>query len=87
MFWRPALSVASGAVVTVGSTFVACSLATEVEKSANRVLYWCAPEKYAYVEYAYGLTEDQLRKARLLATRHSLRLPISQLASSLASSE
>jgi len=68
MSWiRPFQATLSGAAITLGSTIVSCGLAIQVEASAHRLLFWCAPEKYANVEYAYGLEQSQLDSVRHLA--------------------
>jgi len=67
MSWRrPIAATATGAAITFGSTLLSVSLALEVEKAGHRCLYAVAPHKYANVEQAYGLTEEQLRRARNL---------------------
>jgi hypothetical protein len=89
MSWRrPLQATVSGAAITLGSTFISCGLAVQVEASAHRLLYWCAPEKYANVEYAYGLEQSQLDSVRHLAkpampslqSRQEIESPISMLA-------
>jgi hypothetical protein len=63
---RPLQATAKGAAITLGSTVVSCGLAIQVEKSANRLLFYAAPHWYADVEYAYGISEEQLRSVRHL---------------------
>ena len=87
MLWKPAFSVASGAIVTVSSTFVACSFASQIEKNANRLMYWYAPESYSHVDGARGLTEEQLRMARLLEGRRALQLSVTDIAKTLTPTE
>jgi len=70
MSWwlRPLQATASGAAITLGSTVVSCAFALQVEKSANRLFFWMVPHKYANVERAYGLTQEQLDSVRHLRT-------------------
>jgi hypothetical protein len=63
---RPLQATAKGAAITLGSTVVSCGLAIQVEKSANRLFFYAAPHWYADVEYAYGISEEQLRSVRHL---------------------
>ena len=58
-------SCVRGGLATFGSTAIACGLACQVEKAAHRLLYRWAPHKYASVDHAYGLTEEQLLAVRL----------------------
>ena len=58
-------SFVRGGLATFGSTAIACGLACQVEKAAHRLLYRWAPHKYASVDHAYGLTEEQLLAVRL----------------------
>jgi hypothetical protein len=70
MSWRhPFQATLQGAAITLGSTVISCGLAIQVEASAHRLLFWCAPEKYANVEYAYGLEQSQLDSVRHLGTK------------------
>ncbi|GAX26129.1 hypothetical protein FisN_18Hu245 [Fistulifera solaris] len=63
--WQKAASVmANGAFCTFSSTIISCGLACEVEKCGHRLVYWYSPQKYATVEQAYGLTEEQLLAVR-----------------------
>jgi hypothetical protein len=68
MTWwaRPLLKTVQGATITLGSTIISCALALQVEKSANRVFFYAAPHKYATVDRAYGLTQEQLESVRHL---------------------
>lgn len=68
-------SFARGALATFGSTAIACGLACQVEKSAHQLLFRLAPHKYATVDQAYGLTEEQLRSARHLRSSASAPAP------------
>ena len=54
-----------GAAVTLSSTVVACGFACLIEKGGHRLVYKYFPEKYATVEYANGLTQDQLDAVRV----------------------
>jgi hypothetical protein len=72
MSWRhPFQATLQGAAITLGSTVISCGLAIQVEASAHRLLFWCAPEKYANVEYAYGLEQSQLDSVKHLGTKRS----------------
>ena len=74
MSWtRPALSFASGAAITLGSTAVSCVLALQVERSAHCLFFWAAPHWYARVDQAYGLTEEDLQYARQVAQVREMR--------------
>jgi hypothetical protein len=53
-----------GAAITAGSTLFSVALAIEIECMAHRTLYYYAPHKYARVDQAYGLTEEQLLAVR-----------------------
>ena len=65
MTWiKPVVATITGAGITLGSTVVSCSMALQVEKSAHRLFYWYAPQWYANVDRAYGLTDEQLLAAR-----------------------
>jgi hypothetical protein len=66
MTWwaKPLLMTAKGASITFGSTMISCVLALQVEKSANRLFFYWMPHKYATVERAYGLTQEQLDSVR-----------------------
>jgi hypothetical protein len=67
-FWwaRPLLRTAQGATITFGSTIISCALALQVEQSANRLFFYLMPHKYATVDRAYGLTQEQLDSVRHL---------------------
>ena len=76
MSWRhPFQATLQGAAITLGSTVISCGLAIQVEASAHRLLFWCAPQKYANVEYAYGLEQSQLDSVRHLGTKRSEAVP------------
>jgi hypothetical protein len=76
MSWRrPFQATVRGAAITLSSTVISCGLAIQVEASAHRLLFWCAPEKYANVEYAYGLEQSQLDSVRHLGTKRSATGP------------
>lgn len=68
--------MANGAFCTFSSTIVSCGLACEVEKCGHRLVYWWSPEKYATVEQAYGLSNEQLLAVRdhnvIMATSSSI---------------
>jgi hypothetical protein len=54
-----------GATVTFGSTIVSCYAACKIEHGANQLIYHFAPHKFANVEYAAGLTQEQLDAVRV----------------------
>ena len=68
------MTFTSGAAITVGSTFVSCALALQVERSAHQFFFWAAPHWYARVDQAYGLTEEDLQYARQMGQLHDVRL-------------
>jgi hypothetical protein len=71
MSWRhPFRATLQGAAITLGSTVISCGIAIQVEASAHRLLFWCAPEKYANVEQAYGLDQSQLDSVRHFGSKH-----------------
>lgn len=55
---------ASGAAVTLGSTVISCALAIEIERRTHQLFFWYAPNWYARVETAHGLTQEQLDSVR-----------------------
>lgn len=63
---RPLQATARGAGITLGSTVISCGLAIQVEKNANRLFFYAAPHWYANVDYAYGITDEQLASVRHL---------------------
>lgn len=73
MFWtRPVVSFGRGAVITLGSTAVSCMFAIQVERSAHRLFFWMAPQWYAKVDHAFGLTEEDLQYARQIAHQQEI---------------
>jgi hypothetical protein len=74
-WYRPFQATFQGAAITLGSTVISCGLAIQVEASAHRLLFWCAPEKYANVEQAYGLEQSQLDSVRHLGAKRSATGP------------
>jgi len=56
---------AKGAAVTLSSTVVSCTMACYIEIGAHRVVYHYFPHKYVNVEYANGLTQEQLDAVRI----------------------
>ena len=84
MTWtRPVASFAQGAAITLGSTAVSCALALQVEQSAHRFFFWCAPHWYARIDQAYGLTAEDLQYARQAAGQRDLE-QVSNLARHVA---
>ena len=57
-----------GAGITLASTCASCYLACQIEIGAHRLVYHYFPEKYADVEYANGLTQEQLEAVRIIKT-------------------
>ena len=56
---------AKGAAVTLTSTVASCALACYIEIGAHRMVYHYFPHKYANVEHANGLTQEQLDAVRI----------------------
>ncbi len=56
---------AKGAAITFSSTVFSCTLACYIEIGAHRLVYHYFPHKYANVEYANGLTQEQLDAVRI----------------------
>jgi hypothetical protein len=56
---------AKGAAVTLSSTVASCTLACYIEIGAHRMVYHCFPHRYANVDYANGLTQEQLDAVRI----------------------
>ncbi len=54
-----------GATVTFGSTIFSCMAACKIEQGANQMIYKYFPHKFANVEYANGLTKEQLDAVRM----------------------
>jgi len=54
-----------GAAVTLSSTVASCTLACYIEIGAHRIVYHYFPQKYANVEHANGLTQEQLDAVRI----------------------
>src|SRR5210317_1669414 len=61
-----------GAAITLTSTAASCYLACQIESRAHRLIYHYDPTKYAHVEYANGLTQEQLDKASEMMTAMKL---------------
>jgi hypothetical protein len=59
-----AVATAKGAGITLASTTASCYLACQIEVRAHRFVYHYFPEKYADVEHANGLTQEQLDAVR-----------------------
>ena len=57
-----------GAGITLASTCASCYFACQIEIGAHRLVYHYFPEKYADVEYANGLTQEQLEAVRIIKT-------------------
>ena len=60
-----AATTAKGAAITLTSTVVSCALACYIEIGAHRLVYHYFPHKYANVEHANGLTQEQLDAVRI----------------------
>jgi hypothetical protein len=54
-----------GMTVTLGSTIISCYVACKIEQGANQLIYKYMPYKFAEVEYANGLTQEQLDAVKL----------------------
>jgi ATP/maltotriose-dependent transcriptional regulator MalT len=54
-----------GAAVTFGSTIFSCVVACQIEKGANRMIYTYFPYKFANVEAASGITQEELDLANM----------------------
>mmetsp|Transcript_5903 Transcript_5903/g.13738 ORF Transcript_5903/g.13738 Transcript_5903/m.13738 type:complete len:176 (-) Transcript_5903:384-911(-) len=59
-FGKAASFTIRGAAVTFGSTVFSCVVACKIEKSANRIIYKYYPHKFANVEAASGITQEEL---------------------------
>ena len=59
-FGKVASFTARGAAVTFGSTVFSCAAACSIEKGANRMIYKYYPHKFANVEAASGITQEEL---------------------------
>jgi hypothetical protein len=59
-----AVTSVKGAGITLASTTASCYLACQIEVRAHRFVYHYFPEKYADVEHANGLTQQQLDAVR-----------------------
>lgn len=57
------VATSKGAGVTLASTVASCYLACQIEVHAHRFIYNHWPEKYATVDYANGLTQEELDRA------------------------
>jgi hypothetical protein len=64
-FTKAASFTVRGATVTFGSTVLSCIAACKIEQGANRMIYKYFPHKFANVEWANGLTEEQLDAVRV----------------------
>jgi hypothetical protein len=60
------VTTSKGAGVTLASTVASCYLACQIEVRAHRFIYHHWPEKYASVEVANGLTQEELDRAHQL---------------------
>lgn len=59
-FGKAVSFTARGAAVTFGSTVFSCVAACSIEKSANRMILKHYPHKFANVEAASGITQEEL---------------------------
>lgn len=59
-FGKAVSFTAKGAAVTFGSTVFSCAAACSIEKSANRMILKYYPHKFANVEAASGITQEEL---------------------------
>ena len=66
-----ATTTIKGSGITLGSTMISCYFAIEIEKMGHKAVYAVFPHKYALVESAPGLTEDQLLAVRVYRTKET----------------
>jgi len=59
-FGKAASFTARGAAVTFGSTVFSCVVACNIEKGANRMIFKYYPHKFANVEAASGISQEEL---------------------------
>jgi hypothetical protein len=64
---KVAAFTAKGAAITFGSTIVSCIAACYIEVGANQLIYKLDPTKFADIESASGITQDQLDAVRRIA--------------------
>ena len=57
---KAASFTAKGATITFGSTVFSCVAACSIEKGANRMIYKYYPHKFANIEAASGITQEEL---------------------------
>jgi len=57
---KAASFTARGAAVTFGSTVFSCVMACEIEKGANRMILNYYPRKFANVDAASGISQEEL---------------------------
>lgn len=62
---KMAAFTAKGAAITLGSTVFSCVMACYIERGANRMVYRFFPHKFAHVETANGITQEQLDAVRI----------------------
>jgi hypothetical protein len=65
-FGKAASFTARGASVTLGSTVFSCVVACNIEKGANRMIFKHYPHKFANVEAASGITQEELDFAKFI---------------------
>jgi hypothetical protein len=65
-FGKAASFTARGAAVTLGSTVFSCVVACNIEKGANRMIFKYYPHKFANVEAASGITQEELDFAKFI---------------------
>ena len=75
LFKVAAKATTKGAAVTVTSTVFSVTLACYIEMGAHRMVYRFFPYRYANVEHANGLTQDQLEAVRVHKIPHTGSLP------------
>jgi hypothetical protein len=62
---KAAAFTAKGAAITFGSTMFSCVAACYIELGANQMIYRFFPHKFAHVEAASGITQEQLDAVRI----------------------
>lgn len=62
---KVAALTAKGAAVTLGSAVTSCVAACYIERGANRMVYRYFPHKFAQVEAASGITQEELDAVRV----------------------
>jgi hypothetical protein len=72
---------AKGAAITLTSTVASCALACYIEIGAHRLVYYYFPHKYANIQHANGITQEQLDAVRIYKTNNTTGEPVNVLTS------